>query len=301
MEFFTIAAGISVHVWDTGNTGTLPQVPPLRPAVPQTSPAPSPLAPDAAQRPCLVLLHGYLETMYVFNELVDALKDRCRLIVIDLPGHGLTDSAPAGQDGGRVNSIAFCAQVVAGVMDRCGVEKAVIAGHSMGGYVTLKFLEDFPGRAEKAILLSSHPFPDAPEKAADRKREKDLIAAGKLSALAAISIPKMYHEDNLRACDEKIRETVELCETHDPEGIIFSIEGLRTRTDTQAVMQHPPVPLMLVHGDHDNFQPLEMVERMKVLFPDVRYRLVPGSGHNAFIERQDEVVAAISEFTTGNC
>ena len=290
MEFFTTAAGISVHVWDTGFTGTLPH--------------------DAFPKPCIVLLHGYLETMYVFNELVDALKDRCRLIVIDLPGHGLTDSAPAGQDGVRDNSMTFGARVVAGVMARCGVEKAIVAGHSMGGYVTLKFLEDFPERAEKAILLSSHPFPDAPEKAEDRRREKNLIAAGKLSALAAVSIPKMYHEDNLRSCDEKIRETVELCETHDPEGIVASISGLQTRTDTQAVMLHPPVPLMLVHGDHDSFQPMAMVERMKALFPDVRYRLIPDAGHNAFIERQDEVVDAVIDFidarssrgsTTGSC
>lgn len=277
MEFFTTSAGITVHVWDTKD---------------EKSPA----------GPCLVLLHGYLETMYVFNESVEALKPYFRLIIIDMPGHGLTDSAPAGPDGTRVNSMAFGAQVVAGVMDRLGVEKAVVAGHSMGGYVMLKFLEDYPDRVEKAILLSSHPFPDDPAKAQDRTREKDLIAAGKLLALAAVSIPKMYHEENLRACDEKIRETIELCETHDPDGIIYSIEGLRTRTDTQAVLQHPPVPLMLVHGDHDNFQPLEMVARMRELFPEIRYQLISGSGHNAFIERQQETVAAIRDFiTTGNC
>lgn len=277
MEFFTTSAGITVHVWDTKD---------------EKSPA----------GPCLVLLHGYLETMYVFNESVEALKPYFRLIIIDMPGHGLTDSAPAGPDGTRVNSMAFGAQVVAGVMDRLGVEKAVVAGHSMGGYVMLKFLEDYPDRVEKAILLSSHPFPDDPAKAQDRTREKDLIVAGKLLALAAVSIPKMYHEENLRACDEKIRETIELCETHDPDGIIYSIEGLRTRTDTQAVLQHPPVPLMLVHGDHDNFQPLEMVARMRELFPEIRYQLISGSGHNAFIERQQETVAAIRDFiTTGNC
>jgi len=277
MEFFTTAAGVSVHVWDTRD---------------EKSPA------DAKT---IVLLHGYLETMYVFSELVDALKDQYRLILIDMPGHGLTDSAPADASGRRVNSLAFAAQVVAGVMAKCEVQKVILAGHSMGGYVTLKFLQDYPSLVERAVLLSSHPFPDAPEKAEDRAREKEIIADGKLSALATLSITRMYYEENLRACDEKIRETVELCETHDPEGIISSIEGLRTRPDLQPVMQQPPVPLLLVHGDHDNYQPMEMVERLKALFPKVTYRLVSGCGHNAFIERPDEVVAAIKEFTTGNC
>ncbi len=271
MEFFTIANGISVHVWDTRDEGS-------------------------ADKPCLVLLHGYLETMYIFNELVDALKDHFRVITLDLPGHGLTDSAPAGADGQRVNSLAFQAQVVAGVLDKCGVAKAVVAGHSMGGYVTLRFLHDFPERAERAILLHSHPYPDAPEKATDRAREKTLIAEGKLQALAALSIPKMYHEENLRDCDEKIRETVELCETHDPEGIIAAIEGLRTRPDQQDVMAHPLVPLMLVHGDHDAFLPLEKVEEMKTAFPEVTYALIPETGHNSFIERRAACVEEILRF-----
>ena len=275
MEFFTTAAGVSVHVWDTRD---------------EKSPAGA---------KTLFLLHGYLETMYVFNELVDALKSRYRVIVIDMPGHGLTDSAPADASGRRVNSLAFAVEVMAGVMAKCGVEKVVLAGHSMGGYVTLKALQDRPELVEKAILLSSHPFPDAPEKAADRAREIALIQAGKLPLLADASIEKMYDEDNLRACDEKIRETVELCETHDPEGIISAIEGLRTRPDLQPVMLQPPCPLLLIHGDHDNFQPLEMVARLKDLFPKVRYHLIPTTGHNAFIENTPAVAEAMIEFIDG--
>ena len=92
MEFFTIANGISVHVWDT-----------------RDEKAPGQTGPDA----CLVLLHGYLETMYIFNELIDALKPHYRIIALDLPGHGLTGSAPAGADGVRVNSLKlknYCEQ-----------------------------------------------------------------------------------------------------------------------------------------------------------------------------------------------
>ena len=279
MEFFTTSAGITVHVWDTADTGIAQQSP-------------------SSPKPCLVLLHGYLETMYVFNELIDSLKSDFRIITMDMPGHGLTDSAPADSEGRRVNSLAFQAKVVAGVLDKCGADKAVIAGHSLGGYVTLQFIKDFPEKAARAVLLHSHPFPDAPEKSRDRQRETDFIREGKLMSIASLSIPKMYYEENLRSCDEKIRETVELCETHDPEGIISSIEALRTRPDNQAVMQHPPVPLTLVYGDHDDFLPLETVARMKESFPEVEYVLIPETGHNSFIERTEEVRKF---FTKENC
>lgn len=272
MEFFTIAAGASAHVWDTKD--------------------------ENSSGPCIVLLHGYLETMYVFNELIDALKSRYRIITLDLPGHGLTDSAPADASGERVNSLSFCGDVVAGVLQKCGVEKAVLVGHSMGGYVTLQTLRDHPEVAKAALLIPSHPYPDVPEKAADRQREKELVRSGKLHTLAQVSIPKMYYEENLRRCDEKIRETVELCETHDPEGIVASIEGLRRRDDLQSVMVQPPVPLGIIHGDHDLFLPMAMAEKLKEEFPKVWMRLIPATGHNPFIENQEAFVDAFDAFMT---
>ena len=287
MEFFTTAAGITVHVWDTKDEKI--------PGQARNDSGHVATASDGVQ-PCLVLLHGYLETMYIFNELIDALKPHYRIITLDMPGHGLTDYAPAGPDGERVNTLSFCASVVAGVLDKCGVDKAILAGHSMGGYVMLQCLRDDPERVERAILLHSHPYPDSPQKIADRGKEKQLVAEGKLLAIADISIPNMYDAENLRACDEKIRETVELCETHDPQGIIASIEGLRRRDDLSDVLEQPPVPLLLIHGDHDAFLPLERVEEMKQRFPKVQYALIPNSGHNSFIEQPAACVEAIERF-----
>lgn len=267
MEFFTTAGGITVHVWDTRKG-----------------------------EKTIILLHGYLETMYIFSELIDALKDKYRIITLDMPGHGLSDSAPAGRDGLSVNSVEFDVPVIAGIMEKCGVGKAFICGHSMGGYVTLECIKERPDLFEKAILFNSHPYPDLPEKAADRKREMDVIRSEKLPLLAAASIPKMYGEENLKRCDEKVRETVELCETHNPEGIIASIRGLMTRPDLREVMEQPPVPLMLIHGDHDNFLPLERLEEMKKLYKEVKYTLIPSTGHNSFIEDLPKVVDALTLF-----
>ena len=248
-----------------------------------------------------MLLHGYLETMYVFNELIEALKPSFRIITLDMPGHGLTDSAPADEDGRRINTLAFSADVVAGVLAKCGVDHAWVAGHSMGGYVAQQFLSAHPEKTDGIILLGSHPYPDAPEKAHDREKEKEFIRAGKLLSLAQIAVPNMYYEENLRACDEKIRETVSLCETHDPEGICSAIDGLRLRPDLRPVLENPPKPVLLVCGGHDNYIPAARIAEMKAAFPQVRFFQVEEAGHNAFIERQEAVVAAIERFTTENC
>ena len=108
-----------------------------------------------------MLLHGYLETMYMFTELVEALKDRYRLIVIDLPGHGLTDSAAPGPDGQRINTLAFMGDVAVAVLDKCGVDKAFVAGHSLGGYVLQAMLRSRSEKASKAIRPSQRATPVA--------------------------------------------------------------------------------------------------------------------------------------------
>lgn len=260
MEFFVTAAGIPVHILDSKKG-----------------------------EKCLILLHGYLESMYIFTEFRELLLDHFRVITIDIPGHGLSGSA-------EVNSMEFDAQVVKEVLKKCGVEKAYIAGHSLGGYIALSCCNLYPEIFEKLVLLSSHPYIDPPEKAHDREREIAIIENGKLMTLAAASIPKMYNTANLRQLDEKIRETVELCEMHDPEGIIASIKGLQQRPDTQEFLLNTKMPVMIIEGGNDAFMPPAMIAEMQAKFTSVRHLLLPEAGHNAFLEVPEVVAKAVVEF-----
>jgi len=278
MEFFTTSSGITVHVWDT---------------VDEKSPT------DA---PTLVLLHGYLETMYVFNEFVSEMKKDYRIIVLDLPGHGLTDSAPLAEGAKEsVNSVEFDVPLICGVMDKCGVSKAFLVGHSMGGYIAYECLKDSPERFLGVISISAHPFPDHEDMISSREREIKVIRAGKLTLLAEASIPKMYYDENLYDCDEKIRETVELCETHNPEGIIASIRGIASRGDLTDVFDNPSRPLMLIYGDHDDYLPVPKAEEMAEKYKRVKFVKVEGASHNSFIEKPTVVQDLIRSFTKENC
>ena len=115
--------------------------------------------------------------------------------------------------------------------------------------------------------------------------------------LAAASIPKMYSSSNLRRLDEKIRQTIELCEAHDPEGICASIKGMAQRPDSSEFIKGGSVPVMAILGDADTLIPAEMIERMKKEFPDIQLFVIPNTAHNSFIEDQEKVVQLIDEFT----
>lgn len=260
MEFFAISNGIPVHILDTKKGDKT-----------------------------ILLLHGYLETLYIFNEFVELLEKDYRVIAIDLPGHGLSGS---NKD---INTMDFCAAVAADVVKKCGVKKAVVAGHSMGGYVAQSCVKQYPDIFEGLILLNSTPFADSPQKKEDREREIDLILNAKLGHLASISIPKMYAPANLRRLDEKIEETVEITETHDPNGIVACIKGMMDREDSKETLAKQQ-KAMFIFGTEDKFITNEVRESLIKDFPNVKAVTVEQTGHNSFIEEPEMVAEAVKEF-----
>ena len=64
---------------------------------------------------CVVLLHGYLESMIVWDEFVDLLKDKVRVVTVDLPGHGISTIV------GEVHTMEFLADCVANTMKALGI------------------------------------------------------------------------------------------------------------------------------------------------------------------------------------
>jgi len=92
---------------------------------------------DTGKGRVIVLLHGFLGSHDVWSEFVKKLSKRFRVITVDLPGHGETPSI------GYYHSMELLAQSVKSVLDKIGVRRYVMVGHSMGGYAALAFTELF--------------------------------------------------------------------------------------------------------------------------------------------------------------
>ena len=260
MEFFSTAGNIATHIEDS----------------------------KSGER-TILLLHGYLETMYVWEDMFRELSRDYRVIRIDLPGHGLTCSAP-------VNTVELMATVAKGVLDICSVERATVIGHSLGGFVAVKCCQLFPERFDKIILLNSHPYAEIPERAAMAVREQEVIEAGKLMQLAELSIPKMFHPSNLRRLDETIREIIEMCETHDPAGIVSSLKGMIQRPDSSDFMASTDIPALAICGETDTLVTEEIREKMAAQCPKVRLEVLRECCHNAFLEQSERTMELIKAF-----
>lgn len=261
MEFFAISNGIPVHILDT-KKGDI----------------------------TILLLHGYLETLYIYSEFIELLQDKFRVIAIDLPGHGLSGS---NKD---VNTMEFSASVAADVLNICKVNTPVfVAGHSMGGYIAQECMKLFPDAFKGLILLNSTPFADSPDKKSDRLREIELVNSAKLNTLAALSIPKMYATENLRRMDEKIAETIEITEAHDPNGIVACIRGLMERNDNTEFLSTLD-KMLFIFGDRDRYISNEKAAELAAKYLKAITVIIPGTGHNSFTEEPGKTAAAIKAF-----
>lgn len=267
MEFFATSNGIPVHISDT-EKGDI----------------------------TILLLHGYLETLYVWEEFQQLFPKNFRIISIDLPGHGLTGSHP------EINSMSFCSDVIKSVLDKCGVTECYLLGHSLGGYIALQFAKQYPGILQGIIMMNSNPYPDEPGTEKSREKEISFISSGRLLTLATLVIPQMFKKENLRSMDEKVQEIIEVAETHDPEGIVASVKGMAAREDNTTFMNELSTPIIAFYGDSDYYFPMDRIEKLIASTPHVNSVIVPNSGHNSYLESPTFVVEKIVEFiTTRSC
>ena len=103
------------------------------------------------------------------------LAKHCRVISLDLPGHGISEIK------GEIHTMEFLAETAHGLLESLGVERYAVIGHSMGGYVAMEMMKKWPSAISGAIFLHSHPFGDTPQRAEDRMREIELIRSGSVS------------------------------------------------------------------------------------------------------------------------
>ena len=236
---------------------------------------------------CVVLLHGYLESMLVWDEFVDLLKKDLRVITLDLPGHGVS------MINGEVHTMEYLADCVALTMEALGIDKYSVVGHSMGGYVALAMLDKYAKHLENITLLSSTTSADSQEKCDRRRREIELIKAGKKNTLARLVPHVGFAAQNVNRLKDYIEDIRELILISEDEGVIAILGGMIERKSRGEQLRDSGIPHLFIFGRHDYYIPQEVADEMIEQDPNAKVVWLEESGHMGFYEEPEKCAEAI--------
>ena len=243
---------------------------------------------DQGTGKCIVLIHGFLEELSMWDQVVDALKMTHRVICIDLLGHGKTENL------GYIHRMEDQADMVKFLLDQLELVKYTLIGHSMGGYVALAFADLYPDQVSALCLMNSTAMPDNLEKKKNRDRG---VAAVKQNhrTFIRIAIPLLFSEENRSVFTEEINEVTEKALKMSQQGIIAALKGMKIRKDLTYLLEQNKFPILMIIGKKDpalDYKNLLLQAKkgavQKVMFED---------GHMSHIENELSLISTLEKFT----
>src|SRR5258708_5086845 len=145
----------------------------------------------------LVLIHGYPLDHSIWDEVAPLLENDFDLIIPDLRGFGQSDVMEAD------DSIIEFASDIEGLLNHFKIRKAIIAGHSMGGYVALAFAREYPDAVSGLALISCQAAADSPESKAGRSATAQRVLDEAVKAAADSTRPKLAAAAGVETCSRQ--------------------------------------------------------------------------------------------------
>jgi pimeloyl-ACP methyl ester carboxylesterase len=246
---------------------------------------------DHGKGKAIVLLHGYLESKEIWDPLSKLLVRNFRVIAIDLPGHGISGVAS------ETHTMEFMAGAVRAVIDSLGIDEVLMAGHSLGGYVTLAFLELFPQRLAGYCLFHSHANPDKEATIANRKREIRAVKAGKKNIIYPDNVTRMFSKKNLSEMKAALKRSKDIASVTPADGIVAVLNGMIARPSRVALVEKGEKPLLWILGRDDQYFAPEAATAGVRMPSNARVVILEHSGHLGFIEETALSARLISDFS----
>lgn len=232
----------------------------------------------------LVLLHGFMENLMIWEDMEPYFSENFKLIKIDLPGHGRSENFE------EIHSMELMAEKVHEVAEHLKLEKFHILGHSMGGYVSLAFAEKYPEKLKSITLFFSTALEDADEKKDVRKRSIKVIDEN-FESFVNLSVPNLFSENEKDILEGKINLAKEIALSTNKKGVKAAQLGMAERPNRISVLENFEGKIVIIAGKHDNAVKTENLLKIIPAKTNIK-TYVLDCGHNGHWEKP-EICAAI--------
>ncbi|MGW4058741.1 alpha/beta fold hydrolase [Amycolatopsis sp. NPDC004747] len=238
----------------------------------------------------LVLLHAFPLDSRMWNAVREPLASHLRVITPDQRGLGRSPLPETG----REPSLEDAARDVVALLDRLDLDRVVLGGCSMGGYLAMAVLRLAPERVGGLVLIDTKATPDTPEAAQTRL---DVAARveheGTKTWLAEANLPNLLTESTHARRPELVETVREIIESQPPAGISWTALALRTRPDSLDLLRDSKVPALVIVGEEDPITPVASASEIAEVMDGATLVVLPDAGHLTPLEDPAGVVEAI--------
>jgi 3-oxoadipate enol-lactonase len=232
----------------------------------------------------LMLVHGFPFDHSIWDAVAGHIQSEVRVILPDLRGFGNSPSS----------SSAFSMMNMAGdlvmLLDHLKIEKVVLVGHSMGGYIGLAFAKAFPDRLSGLGLVASKASADTPEQKAGRYALA--VEVDRKGVVAVVDANLQLYSPQTQVL-KKTRKIMLQCS---PQAVSAALKGMAEREDMTSVITGLDLPTLVITGEVDTIIPLEQSQALAGILKKGRLVIVPGGGHMLMLEGPELVATELKKF-----
>ena len=244
--------------------------------------------PDNA--PVIILIHGFPLNKSMWNKQVEVLIETYRVIAYDVRGHG---NSTSGTDDFTIE--LFVTDLIR-LMDALKIEKAMLCGLSMGGYIALSAVENFPKRFGALILCDTNCIADTPEAKGKRMISIESIQKNGLEQYANESLANLFAPESFVTNKEKIALVKEMIRGTSVQSLSNTLIALSKRKETCAGLVTIHIPVLIVVGKEDKITPPEAALLMQKKIKGSKLNIIEHAGHLSNIENSYEFNSQLRKF-----
>ena len=238
----------------------------------------------------LVFIHGYPFDQSIWKEQVIALSEQARIIAYDVRGYG------SSSKGKEKFSIDLFADDLIFLLDSLQVNKVIVCGLSMGGYIALNLVKRYTDRVKGLVLYDTQCYADNAIAKAKRYENIALIRNGGKQKYLEDMCKILFSPVTFQQNGEIIKITLDLMLKATDEVLIQTLEAMAEREETCSILSAIKIPAMVLCGEHDILTPPEKSEYMQQQIPGSVLHVIANSGHLAHLENKDAFNQHLNSF-----
>jgi len=238
----------------------------------------------------VIFLHAFPLNQTMWDDQLIALQNHCRTITLDLRGFGGSE-APQGP-----YLMDQLAADVRGLMSALGIDRAVLVGLSMGGYVSLAFYRSYPGSVQAMVLADTRASADTDEARERRLRSAEKAERDGARAIADDMIPLLLGRTTLDRRSPVVERVRTMIEGNSPRGIAGAQRGMAERRDSTPLLAMINVPVLVIAGAEDTLTPVAEADSLRNGIRGARIHVIQRAGHLSNMEQPAEFNSALLGF-----